>query len=356
VSGHDLPDAPDAGPVADPAADPAAPAAAPAADPAADPDAPAAPGTVADAVTGGWAARWQAVLDELGAGAAREVARGGALARRGAVDQLTIHTGEVAAIVAEDRLDRRTVTITWPPPDDAAWGRATAALAGQLRFTAALLEGDLPDDADEVLAAAGVPLLPTAADLGPSCDGEDCDGWCRHAVAAHVALATRIDREPAQLLRLRGRSAEELLRGLRAEPGETGPAAGSLKLLGAFDAANGDLDAIALHPMPVDDPASLFRHLGEPPGVSDDRAIAAIIERAAAGAWRLAAGDGAEAADEELLLAELRAQRVATAAALAGALGRDEEAVRNQLDELYERGAVLRTGAGDRARYRAAAS
>ena len=313
-------------------------------------------GTGGAAVGGGWAARWQAVLDELGASAAREVARGGALARRGAVDQLTIATGEVAGVVAEDRLDPRAVTITWPPPDDAAWARATVALADQLRFTAALLEGDLPDDADEVLAAAGVPLLPAAAVLTPRCDGEECEGWCRHAVAAHVAVATRIDREPALLLRLRGRSGDELLSALRTEPADAEHPSGALRFPGAFDVANGDLDAIALHPMPVDDPASLFRHLGEPPGVSDDRALAGIIERAAAGAWRLAAGDGAEAADEELLLAELRAQRVATAAALAGALGRDEHAVQVQLDELYELGTVLRTGSGERARYRAAAS
>jgi predicted ArsR family transcriptional regulator len=90
--------------------------------------------------------------------------------------------------------------------------------------------------------------------------------------------------------------------------------------------------------------------------VVDDRALAAIIERAAAGAWRLAAGDGAAAADEELLLTELRAQRVATATALATALGRDAATVRAQLDELYEQGAVLRTGSGERTRYRAAAS
>jgi hypothetical protein len=304
----------------------------------------------------GWAARWQAVLDELGASGARDVARGGALARRGAVDQLTIAAGEVAAVVAEDRFDPRTVTISWPPPDDAAWARATTVLADELRFTAALLDGDLPADADAVLAVAGVRLLPAAADLLPRCDGEDCDGWCRHAVAAHVAVASRIDREPALLLRLRGRSADELLGALRTEPADGGHPSGALRVPGAFDTANADLDAITLHPMPVDDPASLFRHLGEPPGVTDDRAIAAIIERAAAGAWRLAAGDGAEAADEELLLTELRAQRVATAAALAGALGRDEQVVRDQLDELYARGSVLRTGAGERARYRAAAS
>jgi hypothetical protein len=303
-----------------------------------------------------WAVRWRAVLDELGAGAVRDIARAGALARRGAVEQLGIAPGRITGTVVEDRLDPRAVTIDWPLPGDDAWARAIAVLADQLRFTAALLEGDLPPDADGVLAAAGVPLLPTVDDLAPRCDGEECESWCRHALAVHEAVATRIEREPALLLRLRGRRADELLRTLRTEPSGGDVASALLRAPGPFDTANGDLDAIALHPMPVDDPASLVRHLGEPPGVADDGPIVAIIERAAAGAWRLAAGDGAAAADEELLLAELRAQRVATAAALADALGRTEPDVRTQLDELYEQGTVLRTGTGDRARYRAAAS
>ncbi len=117
----------------------------------------------------------------------------------------------------------------------------------------------------------------------------------------------------------------------------------------------GDLDAITLHPSEVDDPTALLRQLGPPPGVDDPEPIAALIERAAATAWRLAAGEGAEAADEEALLAELRAQRVATAASLAAALGRDEATVSEVLEALFARGEVLRTGTGGRTRYRAAA-
>jgi len=78
-----------------------------------------------------------------------------------------------------------------------------------------------------------------------------------------------------------------------------------------------------------------------------------LVERASATAWRLAAGDGAEAADEEALLAELRAQRVATVDSLAAALGRDAALVRGVLDQLYAQGTVLRTGSGERTRYRA---
>ena len=149
----------------------------------------------------------------------------------------------------------------------------------------------------------------------------------------------------------------ELLRALREQRGvsEPEPGAGTLDLTAGLTAGRGDLEAIALHPAPVDDPAGPFRHLGPPPGVDDEEALIALVERAAGAAWRLAAGDGADAADEELLLAERRAQRVATPGSLAEALGRDADELRAELDRLFEAGQVMRTGSGDRTRYRAAA-
>jgi hypothetical protein len=151
-----------------------------------------------------------------------------------------------------------------------------------------------------------------------------------------------------------GGPGDEVLRLVRTGPGHE-PVVSGVDPSGRLEPARGDLDAIELRPTPVADPAAAFSRLGPPPGVADPRPIEAIIARAAAGAWRLAAGEGAEAADEELLLTQLRAQRVASAASLADALGRDEAEVRDHLDRLFDDGVVLRTGSGERARYRAAA-
>jgi hypothetical protein len=303
-----------------------------------------------------WGQRWRSALDELGASGARAVARGHALARRGAVAGLELTAGRASARVAEDRGGPVTTQLRWSVPDVDAWERATSALADQLRFTAALLDGDLPAGVEEVLADAGVRLIPDCDELEPRCRCPEPETWCRHAAAVHFAVAARLDRDPTLLLRLQGRDPDVLLREVRAVTGSAEPPPLLIEVTHGLASARGDLDAIALHPLPPDDPGALLRHLGEPPGVSDERPLLALVERAAAGAWRLAAGDGAEAADEELLLAELRAQRVASADVLAAALGRDPEEVRAQLDVLFERGAVLRTGSGDRLRYRAAAS
>jgi uncharacterized Zn finger protein len=303
-------------------------------------------------VRGWWGERWTAVLDAAGASAARRVARGQGLARRGAVSDLAVARGRIEAVVTEDRTEPLTVVVRWPSPSDAAWDAAIDALGTELRFTAALLEGSIDEDLGDALAAAGIPLLPTLDELRCDCPCPERARLCRHVAAVVTVAGPVIERDPDLLFRLRGRDRTTLLRQLRADDAapERAP---SVDLSVGLDAAHGDLDAVLLHPAQHDDPAGLFRHLGPPPGVEDDRAIAGTIERAAATAWRLAAGDGSDAADEELLLAQLRAQRVATATALATALGREPEDVREDLDRLFEAGAVLRTGAGDRARYRA---
>jgi uncharacterized Zn finger protein len=303
-----------------------------------------------------WGERVLSLLDDAGAGAARRVQRGQALARRGAVDDLVFAPGEVRAGVTEDRGRPNAVTIRWTVPSDEAWAGAERALAQELRFIAALLEGELTAALVETLESAGVALLPSLDELTFTCTCPERAALCRHVAAVHTLTSVQIDRDPTLLLTLRGRDREELLSALRRGDGVDEEAAAALDLSEGFTAARGDLDTIVLHPAPVEDPAALLRQLGPPPGVEDEEPLAALIDRAAAAAWRLAAGDGAAAADEELLLAELRAHRVVTAAALAEALGRDEEAVRAELDRLFETGAVLRTGSGERTRYRAASA
>ena len=300
---------------------------------------------------------WRAGLERAGPSAARQVQRGHAIARRGAVEDLRIGEGEVVGSVAEDRVRPYRIRLGWPLPSDEAWAGAVHTLGSELRFTAALLDGDLPTDLADALAGAGVRLLPELADLELSCTCTEPFELCRHVAAVYIAAGVIVDRDPTLLLQLRGRSRDQLLGSVRTDRGPSVLGGGPLPDLSlGLEAAHGDLDAIELRPAPVDDPSSLFRHLGEPPGVDDDLPFVALIERAAAGAWRLAAGEGADAADQALLLAELRAQRTATAPSLADALGRDVEVIRAELDALFAVGTVMRTGSGDRARYRAAAT
>jgi uncharacterized Zn finger protein len=295
-----------------------------------------------------WGDRLLALLDDTGPGAARAVQRGQALARRGAVEEVTIRTGRITGTVVEDRAAVSEVTIAWPTTDDAGWRAASDALGRRLRPIAALLEGGLRPWLVDELAEAGVTLLPGVGELGPRCSCGAPSPWCRHAAALHTVAATRIDRDPMLLLELRGRTRDQLLAAVR------GPAAVSMVPEEPVVPPDpGDLDAIELRPSPVRHPEHLLHQLGPPPGVDDPTELEELVGRAAATAWQLAAGDGAEAADETALLTEVRAQRVATVASLAAVLGWTPQAVARGLEALFRRGEVLRTGAGDRTRYRA---
>jgi hypothetical protein len=180
---------------------------------------------------------------------------------------------------------------------------------------------------------------------------------CRHEAAAHHAMATALVRDPVRLLRFRGRSVEELLAAVRASHGPAvDESAAEADAASAADpyVAQGDLEAVVVHPAPVADAAAMFARLGPPPGIEQTDRLEDLVEDAAALAWRLAAGQGAEVADDEALLTELRAQGVATGEAIAASLGLDEETATAALDRLYAAGQVLRMGQGEAARYRAA--
>jgi uncharacterized Zn finger protein len=319
--------------------------------------APAATPAPAPAPERSWGEQWQTLLDASGPSAARRVQRGQALARRGAVEALQLGPGRVSATVAEDRSSPFRTELRWPLAAASSWDLAVHALRTELRFTAMLLDGELPGDLVETLLTVGIRLVPSYEQLETSCTCAESHKVCRHVAALHLAAGLLVERDPVVLLQLGGRSRDELLREVRRGEGDSGAFADeTIDLSQGLEVAHGDLDGIELRPVPVEDPAGFLRHLGEPPGVDDPQPLVRLVERAASGAWRLAAGDGSDAADQELLLAELRAQRMASAASLAEALGRDIDTITEELDGLFEAGTIMRTGSGERARYRAASS
>jgi uncharacterized Zn finger protein len=283
-----------------------------------------------DTDTTTWGERWLAAMSTPSRSYAEGLDRGSYYTSRGAVRGLEVTPGRATATVVYGRHRPQAVNIAVTAMDEDDWGALVEALSQELRFAAALVEGDLPVGVEEVAAAAGAPIVPPRDAVTEECICTEARNPCHHVAAAHHALAKAITSDPALLLRLRGRDRKTLLAAIRARRTGTdlataarSPDAVAIDDLDgqALFEVGGDLDAIRIQPHPVDDPAWLFDHLGEPPGFEDSAPLQDLIARAAETAWRLAAGDGSEAADEELLLAELRAQRMATAGALAEALG-----------------------------------
>ena len=298
-----------------------------------------------------WGARWQNIISVDTARYAKDVMQGEALFRRGGLSELTISAGVARAQVL-DRNESHLVSLNLPVYGPDVWATVATVVAEQLRFTAALLRHQFPASLDERLTAANVSLFPSLDTMTLHSAGLG-NGVNRHTVALHRAVGARIDRDPNVLFTLRGRDTEQLVRAVNTKRGETRDVVEDMPP-STPDEQIQALRQLVLHPRQVDDAAWLIGRLDEPPPLLAYDTLVDALHRAATVAFRIAAGDGAETADTELLLAELRARRIGTAAALAQAIGHDPEQIASQLDALYDAGVVLRTGTPPNVKYRVA--
>ena len=310
-----------------------------------------------------WGQRWIGALEALGALYANRLPRGRTYARKGMVEDLRIAAGNVTARVHGSRARPYRVHIRLPAFDEATWQAVTAALSGQVRHAASLLDGQMPEDIDDVLVGCGVSLFPRPGELDTSCSCPDWANPCKHVAAVHYTLAETFDADPFLLPTLRGRNRAELLAGLRAAragvvpTAEASPDAEDGVPIASLSAATlwhapEDLTAIAVHPAPPRDPTALLRRLGPPPGCREGTVaeLEALVEFAAARAWGVASGEGEE---EEPVLAALRLRGSATTRELAGDLGCSVTDVRADLRRLLDAEVVHRTGHGRGTRYHA---
>lgn len=260
------------------------------------------------------------------------------------VDALRLEAGTARLRVPGTRGRPPEVVVTVPVLTGRGWERVIAAAGRNLRSTADLLAGRLPEDLAD-------PSLLVPDEISATCSADA--GRCRHVAVAHNVIAEAIERDPFRLLQLRGHRRQGLLEALRRERGVVAPDEHEPVDLARPWEARGELQ-LRVHPRPPEDATAMLDRLGPPPEVTDPTPLEEAITAAATMAWRLAAGEGGDVADDEVVLAELRAQQVTSAERLADALGMDPQECEQQLDRLYEDGAVLRMGSGPGARYRAA--
>jgi uncharacterized Zn finger protein len=138
--------------------------------------------------------------------------RGRVLARDGAVQDLDVTAGAIAAVV-----EGCTVTITaarippriWAAMKRYARGKPQLEEAVEGRAQSVHLEHLMNVDWEEPLVPPGRALLRSC-----TCDGEGC----AHVAALAYAVADELDRDPSLLLRFRGCDAEEEAPAVEPEP------------------------------------------------------------------------------------------------------------------------------------------
>jgi len=170
-----------------------------------------------------WGQRWVEALERMSAGYSNRLARGRTYARAGRTHDLIVKAGVVTARVTGSRPTPYKVRITLKTLSAAVWDRATVAMAGQARFSAELLAGQMPQEIDAAFKEAGASVFPVKeADLATDCDCPDWANPCKHVAATHYVLGEALDRDPFLLFELRGRTKEQVLAALRSARADAG--------------------------------------------------------------------------------------------------------------------------------------
>lgn len=167
-----------------------------------------------------WSQRFVGVLESYGLGGRMQ--RGRTYARQGQVVALDVGPGVISAVVQGSRRHPYQVVVSFPLPTAAQWADIDEVLAASVAHVARLSAGEVPEQLEDVFAAAGVALLPaTWRDLRADCDCPDWGDPCKHVAAALYLFADQLDSDPWLLLAWRGRTRDEVLVPLRARAGES---------------------------------------------------------------------------------------------------------------------------------------
>lgn len=231
-----------------------------------------------------WAGRWVHALTQLIDPG--RLARGRSYERRRRVMELDIQVGLIRARVQGTMEMPYRVRIEVQTLREADWQRAIAAMAGEARYAAQLLTGEMPHDIEDVFSRAGVSLFPVhRGELNTHCTCPDPVNPCKHIAAAFLAVGERLDEDPFLMFQLRGRTHEQVMAALRearadialgpVAPAESAPhpEAGDAPLsesLERFWRMGPQLGAMQVHVAPPEVELEAIKVLGDPSFAEDE--------------------------------------------------------------------------------------
>ncbi|WP_158630437.1 SWIM zinc finger family protein [Glycomyces terrestris] len=169
-----------------------------------------------------WGRKWWRALETIGLNYPdQRIVKGRALAGHGAVTGLAIEPGLVSGTVS-DGTGTHEASIAIPVYNASAWAAGMTALSLSPSCVAGLLAGRLPKRIDDVLADAGMRLLPKKFvteehnRITTSCGCADSREVCAHIMALALVSAARMDDDPWLVLLVRGGPTRDLAGRLRA--------------------------------------------------------------------------------------------------------------------------------------------
>ena len=150
-----------------------------------------------------WARRWIDVLESFDIGA--RLSRGRRYARAGQVISIDIKEGSIEAKVQGTRKTPYKISISVKTLKKKEWQQVANILSGQVLFAAKLMNGEMPEEIEEVFIQAGLSLFPDKRkDLTTDCSCPDWSNPCKHIAAVYYIIGEEFDRDPFLIFKLRG--------------------------------------------------------------------------------------------------------------------------------------------------------
>lgn len=137
--------------------------------------------------------------------------RGRSYVRHGAVIDLRIGAGKVAALVSGTSTYEVDVNIHALPSK--LWSQLATECTKQLDSLVDLLRGKLPAQVMELVTRKSGGLFPTPTEITFACSCPDAAEMCKHVAAALYGVGVRLEEKPELLFELRGVDHTELVGG-----------------------------------------------------------------------------------------------------------------------------------------------
>ncbi|MGB6058227.1 MAG: SWIM zinc finger family protein [Microthrixaceae bacterium] len=175
-----------------------------------------------------WGRAWVSSLERSGETYQTRLPAGRSYARKGAVRELELLPGHLAARVVGTHGEIHQVDIAVKTLAPSEWDQVADSIGSHASHLAALLDGEIHPNLIDDMRRMEVHLLPGPSELRPDCTCEDWAEPCRHAAAVCYVAAEALDRDPFALFLLRGMNRNDLIslvRSRRSGEPTTGPEA-----------------------------------------------------------------------------------------------------------------------------------
>jgi uncharacterized Zn finger protein len=136
-------------------------------------------------------------------------------AQSGRVRSMELGSGFVSASVSEEGESGRRLTLSVPKLDDESWLKVVEAMAAEAVYTARFMEGECPPNLLQLFLSCNVDLVPGRDEVVGIRTSAPSGSARRRAASVAWLMAERLVVEPLAILRVRGKTVEEVVHRIR---------------------------------------------------------------------------------------------------------------------------------------------